>query len=70
MSPVDKLLDQHYKEQSPSDTSILEEQLLIENQITRVQWEGFREMVRDMELNREGARLLLDEVINGRVILP
>ncbi len=70
MSPADKLLDQHYKEQDISDTTVLEEQLLIENNISRIQWESFKEMVINLELNRDGARILLEEVRNKRVILP
>ena len=70
MSPSEKLLDQHYKNQDASKTSSLEDKLLKENKISRKQWVSFLDLVKNLELNRDGAKILLEEVRNGRVTLP
>ncbi|MCF8380947.1 MAG: hypothetical protein K9H49_15340 [Bacteroidales bacterium] len=70
MSPTDQLLDQHYKIQEHSETMVMEDKLLKKNKISRKQWDSFVEMVHNLELNRDGAKILLEEVRSGKVILP
>ena len=46
------------------------EEILRRNNFSELQWDCFVSLSQDLELNEDGAGILLDEIIAGRVFIP
>lgn len=46
-----------------------DKKLLERHNVSESQWKNFLNLVRDLELNEDGARIMLDEISTGRVVL-
>lgn len=70
MSPADLLLKEHYKTAKNKSEEKIIDDLLVDNNLTKTQWISFIDLVNDLDLNKKGAKILLDELKNGKVTLP
>jgi hypothetical protein len=47
----------------------IDKKLLRKNNFSEMQWISFLNLVEELELNEVGARIILDEIRSGRVVL-
>lgn len=69
MSPIDELIEIVLSR----NLNIPEQQkdlLLKRNNINEDQWNCFIELMEDLDLNYQGALLLIEEIKSGRVLFP
>lgn len=62
---IDLVINKNYDHQN-----INKENLLRENNLNEDQWECFIHLMEDLDLNKRGAAILLDEIKSGRVLVP
>lgn len=65
---MDELLEM-YRKASRIDNFRFDKKLLKKNNFSEIQWLSFLNLAEDLELNEEGARIMLDEMRSGRVVL-
>ena len=52
-----------------NNTSLPLNQLLEENNLNTEQWNSFLDLLNDLDLNKQGASILLEEIKSGKVLL-
>jgi ribosomal protein S17E len=65
-----KELIEQYNQRFSNGNKPVAAEILEKYNLSRNDWQCFEEMVEELELNSEGARILLEEILTGRVILP
>ncbi|MCB9013413.1 MAG: hypothetical protein H6539_05175 [Bacteroidales bacterium] len=65
---MDELIEMYLQTLSAEDYKI-DKALLSKHKISENQWLGFIDLVHELELNEVGARIMLDEIKAGRVVL-
>ena len=66
---MEELIEMLHKVSENSKTS-LDPQILARNNFSVNQWECLIKLTEELDLNDEGIRILLDEIISGRMLLP
>jgi hypothetical protein len=65
---MDELLEM-YRKASQIENFHFDKNLLKKNNFSEIQWLSFLNLAEELELNEEGARIMLDEIRSGRVVL-
>jgi len=63
---MDELMEM-YRQRDLAGEDQIDKSLLSKNNFSESQWLDFLSLVEDLDLNEEGARILLDEMRSGRV---
>ena len=65
---MDELLEM-YRKACRIENFRSDKKLLKKNNFSEIQWLSFLNLAEDLELNEDGARIMLDEIRSGRVVL-
>lgn len=69
MSPLEELIEYVFENDLEMPAQDPKE-LLVKNDLNEDQWTCFKDLLEDLELNKQGATLLLSEIKSGRVLFP
>jgi flagellar basal body P-ring protein FlgI len=68
LTDMDELIEM-YRMTTREENYRIDKKLLKKNNFSEMQWISFLNLVEELELNEVGARIILDEIRSGRVVL-